>query len=139
MVFLFMGLLLFNCSDNNSLNACFSEVIFNETINLSNPQFINIQVPGGYTVAKIARRNILLLRRDASTFKAFDLQCPEKDCLSPMDFDGLKLVCLCNSNEYSSLNGCPIDENGECIRGDSCFALEYTVSQIRNSTIQIRR
>ncbi len=123
---------LLNCSNTDDLGNCFRGVSLNETINLSNPQFINIQVPGGHATANIGGRNLLIIRRSNSAFKAYDLQCPEGTCNSPMTFDGLKLICSCDDKEYNSLNGSPLD-------GEGCFALEYNVLQINNNALQISR
>ncbi len=123
---------LLSCSNNDDISNCFRGVTLNETINLSNPQFINIQVPGGHTTANIGGRNIIIIRRTNTSFKAYDLQCPEGGCNSPMTFDGLKLVCSCDDKEYNSLNGSPID-------GEGCFALEYNVLQINSNALQISR
>ncbi|WP_299617225.1 Rieske 2Fe-2S domain-containing protein [uncultured Tenacibaculum sp.] len=129
---LLLTIVLYNCTDNDINNNCFLGIVLNETVNLSNPQFIDIQVPGGHTVANIGGRNLIIIRRNNSDFKAFDLQCPDGNCTSPMTFDGLKLVCPCNNKEYNSLNGSPID-------GEGCFALEYNVIQIGNTALQISR
>ncbi|CAM1343824.1 Rieske (2Fe-2S) protein [Tenacibaculum amylolyticum] len=125
-----VGVVFMGCSNNPVVSNCFLGISMNETINLSNPQFIDIQVPGGHTIARIGGRDVIIIRRTSSSFKVYDLQCPEKDCSNRMTFDGLKLICPCSQKEYNSLNGSPIDGNG-------CFALEYTVTQISSSALQI--
>jgi len=135
---LLLSFLLLNCSDDINSNNCFLGVFLNETENLSNPEFIDIQVPGGSTITTIGGRRVLIIRRTNTSFKAFDLECPNGNCSSPMTFDGLRLVCSCNNDMYSTLNGCPVDENGECIRDGSCFALEYT-ALLAGNVLQIRR
>lgn len=128
--FILISLILISCSDDNNINSCFSTIRLNETINLSNPQFIDIQVPGGSTITNVGGRNVVIIRRTNSSFKVFDLQCPENDCSSYMTFDGLKLICPCTDKEYNSLNGSPID-------GEGCFALEYNAVRVNNNTLQI--
>ena len=122
---------LTNCSDTTFVNECFNTVNLSATITISNPEFINLQVPGGYTITTINGRNILIINR-SSSFKAFDLACPEGDCTSRMTFDGLILTCPCSEKEYNSLNGSPQD-------GEGCTALEYNVLQSNSSTLQISR
>ncbi|TCI85148.1 Rieske (2Fe-2S) protein [Tenacibaculum sp. M341] len=122
--------IFFNCTNNDNLNNCFFGIQLNETINLSNPQFIDIQVPGGSTVANIGGRTILILRQNNSSYKAFDLQCPERDCNSMMTFDGLKLTCPCSGKEYETINGGAID-------GEGCPALRYIAVLLNNNTLQI--
>lgn len=131
-IVLLLTVLLYNCTDNNIQNNCFVNVSLNQTINLSNPEFINIQVPGGHTITNISGRRVVIIRRTSSAYKAFDLECPEKDCTTPMSFDGLKLICACSKKEYNSLNGSPIN-------GEGCLALEYNVLLINSSTLQISR
>lgn len=121
-------LFLVSCGNDTPENNCFQNIRLSEIINLSNPEFINLEVPGGYATTNLAGRNIIIIRRSNTQFKAYDLQCPENDCSNAMTFDGLKLKCPCSQKEYNSLNGSPIDGNG-------CFALEYTVQQSGNTLI----
>lgn len=131
-IVILFSIFLFNCTDSLNNNSCFLGVVVNETVNLSNPQFINIQVPGGHTIANIGGRNLIIIRRSNSDFKAFDLQCPDGGCNTPMTFDGLKLICSCTNKEYNSLNGSPVN-------GEGCFALEYNVRLIGSGALQISR
>ena len=128
-VLIFSFLLFINCTDTSITNECFESLSITGTINLSNPEFINLLVPSGFAITTLSGRNILLIN-NTSTYKAYDLECPENDCSSDMTFDGLKLICPCSEKEYNSLNGSPID-------GDGCFALEYNVTQTSTSTLQI--
>jgi len=127
----FSFLLLFNCGDNTIVNDCFPNVSVSSTINLNLPEFNSLQVPLGSAITTISNRNVILIN-STSSYKAFDLQCPEGDCSSSMSFDGLKLICSCSDKEYNSLNGSPID-------GEGCFALEYNVLETSGSTLQITR
>ena len=119
-----------NCLDRSIVNDCFNTINVSGIVNLSNPEFIDLQVPGGYATTSIDGRAILIINSSTSGYKAFDLACPEGDCNSYMTFDGLKLICPCSEKEYNSLNGSPID-------GEGCFAFEYNVLQGSNATIQI--
>ncbi len=122
--------LLISCSDETVVNECFNDLNVSGIVNLTNPEFIELQVPGGFATTSIDGRNILLINTATSGFKAFDLACPEGSCGSIMTFDGLKLACPCTNKEYSSLNGSPIN-------GEGCFALEYNVLEGNNGTLQI--
>ena len=130
---LFSFILLINCSDDPIENECFSNISISGTINLTNPEFIDLQVPGGHAITTLQTRNVLIINSSTSGFKAFDLECPEGDCNTPMTFEGFgsPIVC-CNGKEYNHLNGSPIN-------GDGCFALEYNVNQTSSSTLQISR
>jgi nitrite reductase/ring-hydroxylating ferredoxin subunit len=125
-------LTIFSCGSERVINDCFPGISVNETINLSNPEFIDLQVPNGYTKTNISGRNVLIIRGNSS-FKAFDLQCPEKDCTTPMDFDGLIIECVCSGQQYNYLQG------GKPQDGEGCFALEYNVTQTSSSSLQITR
>lgn len=127
--FLFLTSFL-SCSSSGNNNDCFPFININETVNLDLPEFIDLQVPGGFASTRLGGRNILLIRRN-SNFQAFDLQCPEDSCSSPMSFDGLKLICSCNQEEYNSLNGAPLTS------GASCFAKEYSVENLNGSILRI--
>ncbi|MCH3880941.1 MULTISPECIES: Rieske (2Fe-2S) protein [Tenacibaculum] len=120
------------CSSDAINNNCFSNFSFNETIDLNNAQYIDIQVPGGSSITSVAARNLIIIRRTNTAYKAFDLKCPENDCTTAMTFDGLKLKCPCSDKEYSTLDGSPIN-------GEGCFALEYSIFNVGNNTLQITR
>ncbi len=128
---LIVGLIVvFSCKNEQNIQNCFSGIKFNELIYLNNPEFLKLTVPGGNVISSLSGRVVLIIRK-SSSYKAFDLQCPEKDCDEPMIFDGLKLICSCSKKEYNSLNGSPID-------GKGCFALEYN-TQINGNTLIISR
>ncbi|CAL2103522.1 Rieske domain-containing protein [Tenacibaculum sp. 190130A14a] len=128
---LFVFIVFYGCGSEIVQNTCFNGVRLNEVINLSNPEFIDLQVPNGSAITRIGGRTVLVIRRN-SHYQAFDLECPEKNCGSPMTYDGLKLKCPCDNKEYNSLNGSPLNNEG-------CFALEYNVLQINSSSLQISR
>lgn len=127
-----------SCGSEVVENNCFYSVQLNEVINLNNAQFIDLQVPEGSVIAPIGGRNILIIRR-SSRYQAFDMECPEKNCTTPMTFDNLFLKCSCDSKKYNSLSGCPVNEQGNCLNDSSCFALEYNVLEINSSSLQISR
>ena len=125
-------LVLLSCSDRPIINNCFEGITINATVNLSNPEFVDLQVPNGYTETNLSGRRILLIRGN-SRYRAFDLQCPERDCNTPMQFDGLLLDCSCSGKQYNYLQG------GVPQDGEGCSALEYTVSQTGSDRLQITR
>lgn len=130
-LYLLVFIVISSCGSEIVQNTCFSGVRLNEVINLNNPEFINLQVPNGSAITSIGGRTVLVIRRN-SHYQAFDLQCPQKNCGSPMTYDGLKLKCACDNKEYNSLNGSPLD-------GEGCFVLEYNVLQINSASLQISR
>ncbi len=124
---LIIFLVLLSCKDEHIINNCFRGVKLNYSIYLSNPEFTNLNVPSGYVIKNIQNRTILIIRNN-DNYKAFDMECPEKDCKNPMTFDGLKLICTCSKKEYNSLNASPIN-------GKGCFALEYNTQRSGNNLI----
>ena len=126
-------LLFISCGSDTVVNNCFQNFTFSDVIDLDNAEFVDLQVPGSDVIFSRAGRNILIIRRTTTNYKAFDLECPERNCSTPMTFDdGLKMECSCHNKEYNSLNGSPID-------GEGCLAMEYIVTNIGNNALQITR
>lgn len=131
---LFCTFLFINCGNETIVNNCFLGLEFNATIYLNNVEFNDLQVfPSYVSKHNLKGRNVLIIRQKANVYKAFDLACPEKDCSSPMTFDGLKLKCVCSNKEYNYLQG------GKPVNGEGCFALEYNVTQTSSTTLLISR
>ena len=141
-IYLFSFLITLSCSDNSFINDCFPGVIMNTSIDSSLPEFNtrnenllipenNLLVQGGKSENIIAGRNILILRVGSSGYRAFDLQCPEGSCNSPMSFDGVIIKCPCDGKEYNYLQG------GAPKDGKGCAALQYIVTNIGGSILRI--
>ena len=128
---IFTSLMFISCGSETIINDCFPGITVNQVINLSNPEFINLQVPNGSATTFLNARQVLIIRRN-SRYQAFDLECPERDCATAMSFDDLKMTCSCSDKKYNALNGSP--DNGQ-----GCFALEYTTNLTSSSTLQITR
>lgn len=125
-------ILLTGCGKETIINDCFLGLKLNATIYLNNAEYNDLQVYPSYVIKNnLQGRNVLIIRQKENVYKAFDLQCPEKDCTTSMTFDGLKIICPCTKKEYNSLNGSPID-------GQGCFALEYNVTQ-NGATLLVSR
>lgn len=130
-IIILSALFLFSCGSDTIVNECFENIGTSGTINLTNPQFIELQVPLGNAITNLNGRNILIINR-STRFQVFDLECPERDCSDSMTFeDDLNIICPCSGKDYNSLNGSPND-------GEGCFVLEYNVTQ-SGSTLQISR
>ena len=123
---------MFSCSNDPIQNNCFNGVSLNEVLQLNNPEFIDLQVPNGYTTTRVSGRNVLIIRGN-SVYYAYDLECPEKTCTTPMSFNGVIIKCSCDDNEYNYLSG------GAPIDGDGCGALAYNTRLIGNNSLQISR
>lgn len=136
---LLLLLTLFSCSDSGQINSCFSNFSFNEVVNLGNAEFVNLQVPGGSATTSVGGRRLLILRVGNDRYKAFDLQCPDGNCNSVMTYTAPTLTCPCTQKKYSSINGCPLNEDGQCLEDGSCFALVYIANKVGDNSLQITR
>jgi len=47
-LFLVSTILILGCTSNSVVNDCFPFITVNESVNLDLPQFIDLQVPGGW-------------------------------------------------------------------------------------------
>lgn len=105
-LFLILSILLFaNCESNGVNQHC--DIINTVTANLVNPEFINIQVPGGWSYANGSVKG-LIIYNSGSFFKAFSRECPKRDCSNKLTVkNDIKMVCPCDDSEYSILDGSP--------------------------------
>lgn len=120
------------CSNSAQVNSCFPNFSFNEVANLSNAEFVNLQVPGGVAYTTLGNRSLIIYRQSQSQYKVFDRLCPSGNCTSPMVMENLRIKCSCDGKEYNPLNGSPLD-------GEGCFALEYFANLVGNNSLQITR
>ena len=103
-LFLFAFILIFACESSDDYSRC--DIINNETINLANPQFIDLQVPGGWAYSNGGPKGLVIYNFNNS-YKAFSRECPtDKTCSGKMSIiNDFKLVCPCDDSEYSILDG----------------------------------
>ena len=132
--FLCIIFLLFNCTENGSVNQCFPFISVNETVNLDLPQFIDLQIPGGWAYTTGGYQGLIVYNLNGVQFKAYDRLCPGENIssCSQMSVDtNLRILCQCNDNEFNILNGAPLTE------GVECFAKEYLVENLNGSILRI--
>lgn len=132
-VFLITLVLSLGCTDNAINNDCFPFITVNETINLDLPQFIDLQVPGGWAYTSGGLQG-LIIYNNGTQFKAFDRSCPGQtisSCSQMIVDPNLRIVCPCDDSEYNILNGAPLTD------GSTCFANEYLVNTINGSVLRI--
>ncbi len=98
--------LLISCESNGDNRFC--DIINDVTINLVNPQYINLQVPGGWAYANGGPRG-LILYNTGTVFKAFSRECPHlPTCTSQLVVENdIKMVCPCDDAFFSILDGSP--------------------------------
>lgn len=127
--FLCSFLLILSCESNGTNQYC--DIINSQTINLANPQFNNLQVPGGWNYANGGPKGIVLYNF-SSSFRAFSRECPQLDCTSKMTVvNDIKLVCPCDNSEYSILDGSPLTA------GVSKSVCEFKVTQVSSTVLNV--
>jgi nitrite reductase/ring-hydroxylating ferredoxin subunit len=106
----FMSLL--SCSDNIDNNQFLPNVNVDVTIDLNLPQFINLQVAGGFAFASGGIRGLVIYNNGIG-FVAFDRACPhlELQSCSVMTVESLFMVCPCDGERFQLIDGAP--ENGD--------------------------
>lgn len=130
-------LLIFLCFTNcesDDQNNLLPYVPVNETINLLNPEFINIQVAGGYAYASGGIKGIIIYNVNGSTFKAYERSCPHllpSACSRMIVEQSFKIKCPCDQSEFNILNGFPLTPNINYI------TREYKVTVINTNTLKI--
>ena len=133
--FLAAIVLSLGCTDSAVDNNCFPFITVIETINLDLPQFIDLQVPGGWAYAGGGLQGLIVYNSGSSLgFKAFDRSCPGQtisSCSQMIVDSNLRIVCPCNDSEFNILNGAPLTE------GVTCFANEYLAENLNLSLIHI--
>lgn len=83
-------------------------VLVNETINLNNPEFINLHIPGGWAYSNGGNKGIILYNVNGTTYKAYERSCPHlapSDCSRMLVEQSFKLKCPCDQSEFNILNG----------------------------------
>ncbi len=135
-IFIFFALIfIFSCSDDDDLrNDILPNVPVNETIHLLNPEFINLQVPGGWAYANGGIKGIIIYRSGGNTYIAFERSAPHlnpQSCSKMTVKNGIKMVCSCDDSEFQLINGAPMTD------GVNYAARQYRVDVLGNSTLHI--
>ena len=133
---LFLVFLFFlSCSDDsNDPNQILPNVPVNETIFLNNPEFINLQVVGGWAYAQGGISGLILYHSGINNYLAFERSAPHlspQACSQMKVVNGLVMVCPCDQSEFNILNGAPLTE------GVNYPARQYRVQVTGNSTLII--
>lgn len=131
--FLFIFLFFLGCESDDQ-NNLLPYVLVNETINLSNPEFIDLQVPGGSAYAKGGIKGIVIYNLNGSSYKAYERSCPQiapSPCSQMTIEKSLKMKCPCDQSEFNILNGTPLTPNINYV------AREYKVTIISSSLLKI--
>ena len=132
-VFLLLTILFLSCTESGNNNSCFPFVSVNETINLELPQYIDLNIPGGWAYAPGGLQGLIVYNLNGVQFKAYDRLCPGENissCSQMIVDTNLRMLCQCDNSEYNILNGAPLS-------GGDCFANEYLVDNLNGSVLRI--
>jgi len=133
-LFLLSTVLFLGCTTSGDTNDCFPFIAVGETVNLDLPQFIDLQVPGGWAYAPGGHQGLIIYNLNGVQFKAFDRLCPGENissCSQMIVDTNLRILCQCDDSEYNILNGAPLTT------GSSCLAKEYLVENLNGSVLRI--
>ncbi len=133
-LFLFATVLFLSCTDSGNENNCFPFISVNQTINLELPQYIDLNVPGGWAYAPGGLQGLIVYNINGVQFKAYDRLCPGENissCSQMVVDANLRILCQCDNTEYNILNGAPLTEGG------ACFANEYLVENLNGSILRV--
>ncbi|MBV1887999.1 MAG: hypothetical protein KUG51_01790, partial [Urechidicola sp.] len=107
------------------------QIISPATINLVNPQFINLQIPAGWAYATGGPRGLIMYNA-GSSFKAFSRECPIESCANNLVVENdIKMVCPCDNSAFSILDGSPQTT------GVSVSVCEFRVTQVSSSVLNV--
>jgi len=135
---LILPILFFSaCSKNPAdRNNNLPNIPVNITISLNNPQYINLQVPGGWAyVDNSGIKGLIVYNLNGLDFRAYDRACPQlsptKNCSKMVVQSSIKMVCPCDNSEFNILNGAPLTA------GINFGAREYRATLINTNTLTI--
>ncbi|MEN8188138.1 MAG: hypothetical protein ABFR05_13510 [Bacteroidota bacterium] len=135
-IFVFIALfLVFSCSDDDDYRYdILPNIPVDETIFLNNPEFIDLQVPGGWAYANGGISGIIIYRSGGSTYLAFERSAPHlkpQSCSQMKVVNGIKMVCSCDDSEFQIIDGAPMTD------GVDYAARQYRVDLVGNNTLRI--
>ena len=123
-----------SCTNNAQNNDILPFVTVNETIDLSLPQYINLQVPGGWAYANGGLSGIIVYNLNGTQFKAFERAAPHiqiSGCSQMVVENNIRMRCPCDDSEFNILNGSPLTD------GIDKNAREYLVSNLNGVVLRI--
>ena len=127
--------LLISCSDDgNDSNQFLPNVPVNQTIFLNNPEFVDLQVVGGWAYSQGGISGIIIYHSGINNYLAFERSAPHltPQACSRMNVENsLFMVCPCDDAQFNLLNGAPLTE------GVNFPARQYRVLITGPNTLQI--
>ena len=92
----------------NNNNPNIPNYSVNLPINLSLPQYSNLQFASNHVVDYSQGARGIVIFNTGSNFVAFDLACPNQPyntCTTPMTISGINATCDCDDTVYSLFSG----------------------------------
>jgi len=106
----------------------------NQTIFLNNPEYINLQVVGGWAYTQGGVSGIIVYHYGTNSYVAFERSAPHltpEACSRMTVENGIIMFCKCDNSEFSILDGSPQTDDLKYA------ARQYRVDVIGNQTLQI--
>lgn len=128
-------LLSISCSDNSDeFEQILPNIPVDKTIFLNNPEYIDLQVVGGWAYTGGGISGIVIYHYGVNSYVAFDRAAPHlkpQPCSQMKVKNSIKMVCACDNSEFSILDGSPLTD------GIKYAAKQYRVVLLGNNTLRI--
>lgn len=112
-------LLLVSCKGDRPYYQYFPEVAVSTYVYPNNPEFLNLQLVGGWAYVDGGIRGIIVYRSDFEQFVAYDRACPSvelQNCSTiEVTADQFSALCPCDSSTYELVSGSQIAGPGDGI------------------------
>jgi nitrite reductase/ring-hydroxylating ferredoxin subunit len=123
-----------SCTSDTTTNDILPFVPVDETIDLSLPEYIDLQVPGGWAYAPGGIKGIIIYNLNGTQFKSFERAAPHiqpSACSQMIVENALRMRCQCDDSEFNILNGAPLTD------GITYTAREYLVTNLNGAILRI--
>lgn len=134
-LFLLLVLPFISCNDNsNEFNTILPVVPVNKTVFLNNPEFIDLQVVGGWAYTSGGISGIIIYHSGINTYLAYERSAPHltpQTCSQMVVKNSLTMECACDDSVFNILNGAPMTD------GVNYAAKQYRVLNTGPNTLQI--
>ena len=134
LLFFLAIILLSNCSTSFQNNDVLPTIQVNETIDLSLPEFINLNTPQNWAYGNGGIKGIIIYNINGREFKAFERAAPHiqiSGCSQMVVENNIRMRCPCDDSEFNVLNGSPLTD------GVDKNAREYLVSNLNGVVLRI--
>lgn len=132
---LLLILSIFSCkTDDIDDYDILPKISVNETIFLNNPEFIDLQVVGGWAYAQGGISGIIIYHSGINNYIAFERSAPHlspKSCSKMTVKNSIIMFCSCDNSEFNILNGAPLTD------GVKYSARQYRVASVGSNALQI--